>query len=155
MHHFVHRHASPRQGFYRNIKMEGGRGRRNNSTSALAWATTSGASLRPPPAPKKGDSVRQKSFHTHAIQKTRPHSKDKQISFAATHHQSQAGGTLRTKNLTCLLNGGRLSESHDQRSSLRMLLLGWSRGTIKANPIGSLKRARAQHSYGAGFLRKA
>ena len=136
VHHFVHRHASPRKGFYRNIKMEGGRGRRNNSISALAWTTTGGASFRPPPAPKKGDSVRQKSSHTNAIQKASPHSRDKQKSFAATHHRSQAGGTLRTKNFTCLLNGGRLSESHEQQSSLRMLLLGWSRVTFKANPIG-------------------
>ena len=116
--------------------MEGGRGRRNNSISALAWTTTGGASFRPPPAPKKGDSVRQKSSHTNAIQKASPHSRDKQKSFAATHHRSQAGGTLRTKNFTCLLNGGRLSESHEQQSSLRMLLLGWSRVTFKANPIG-------------------
>ena len=63
VHHFVHRHASPRKGFYRNIKMEGGRGRRNNSISVLAWTTTGGASFRPPPAPKKSHSVRQKSSH--------------------------------------------------------------------------------------------
>ena len=60
-------------------------------------------------APKKGEPGSQKSFHTHAIQKMNPHSKDKCNSLAATYQRSKDGGTLRIKNSTCLVNGGRLS----------------------------------------------
>ena len=79
--------------------MEGGRGRRNNSISALAWTTTGGASFRPPPAPKKGHSVRQKSSHTHAIQKASPHSRDKQKVFCRNTPPAAGRGHTADKEL--------------------------------------------------------